>query len=123
MAIAAGATLDISGIAGTGTSIATLTQQSTLGDGRGELGDKTLTLSRARGAFDGVIQGTGGLILGGGTQTFLTANTYTGATTIAGGTLALAATGSIAASRGVALATGGTFDISGVSGAGTAIAG
>ncbi|MGU3451629.1 autotransporter-associated beta strand repeat-containing protein [Methylobacterium sp. 391_Methyba4] len=123
MAIAAGATLDISGIAGTGTSIATLTQQSTLGDGRVELGDKTLTLSRARGAFDGVIQGTGGLILGGGTQTFLTANTYTGATTIAGGTLALAATGSIAASRGVALATGGTFDISGVSGAGTAIAG
>ncbi len=49
------------------------------------------------------------------------ANSYTGLTTITAGTLALLNSGSIATSSGVSLATGATFDISQLSGAGTTI--
>ena len=47
-------------------------------------------------------------------------NTYTGSTTIEAGTFALTGAGSVATSSQIALATGGTFDIQGVTTAGGA---
>lgn len=57
--------------------------------------------------------------LGAGTLTLEAVNTYTGATTITAGTLALSGAGSIASSIGVLV--DGTFDISGITGAGTSV--
>ena len=107
------ATFDISGT-NSGTSIKTLS-----GSGSVALGTKTLTLTNASDNFAGAIGGSGGFTLAAGTQTLSAVNGYTGATTITAGTLALAGAGSIANSSGVAV--NGTFDISGVSGAGTSI--
>ncbi len=83
------ATFDIAGTT-SGTSIKTLS-----GSGVVALGARTLTLTNASGNFAGVIGGTGGFTLAGGTETLSGANTYTGATTISAGTLAISATGSI----------------------------
>lgn len=99
-------TFDISG-ATAGASVTGLT-----GSGAVALGSRTLTISNAASAFGGSIGGTGGLTVGGGTQTLTGANTYTGATTISpGATLAINGAGSIAASRGIT--NQGTLDISG----------
>jgi outer membrane autotransporter protein len=69
----------------------------------------------------GVISGAGGVaITQGGSATLSGTNTYTGATTIAGGTLALVGPGSISSSSGVTVSSGGVFDISGVTGTGSA---
>ena len=101
---------DISGTTA-GATIATL---SGVAGSSVNLGNQTLTLSNASGAFAGVISGTGGLTLGGGIETLTGINTYSGATIINGGTLALAGTGSIAASNGVNIAGAtGVLDISG----------
>ncbi|PAY05570.1 autotransporter [Bradyrhizobium sp. UFLA03-84] len=87
------------------------------------LGAKTLTITRAVGAYDGVIQdggiggGTGGnvSVAYGGLAIFGGLNTYTGLTTInAAGELDLINGGSIASSK--ALINNGTFNISGASG-------
>ncbi|WP_274704719.1 autotransporter-associated beta strand repeat-containing protein [Aquabacter cavernae] len=71
--------------------------------------------------ISGVIGTAGGTLtkLGTGTLTLTAANTYTGATTITAGTLALSGSGSIATSASVLV--DGTFDISGISGAGTSV--
>uniref|UniRef100_A0ABS3M9F0 Autotransporter domain-containing protein n=4 Tax=Pseudomonadota TaxID=1224 RepID=A0ABS3M9F0_9BRAD len=83
------------------------------------LGAKTLTITRAVGTYNGVIQdggiggGTGGnvTIALGGLARFGGANTYTGLTTInAGGELDLMSGGSIASSK--AVINDGIFDIS-----------
>ena len=78
-------TLDIS--APSGTSIKSLTSTGTV-----ELGSQTLTLTAASGTFSGVIQGSGNLVLAGGTETLTGINTYTGTTTVTGGTLRLGST-------------------------------
>jgi autotransporter-associated beta strand protein len=101
-----------------GASIITL-----MGGGNVALGAKALTVTTGSTTFAGVIAdggiggGTsGGLIIGGGTQTLSGINTYTGTTSISSGaTLALFGTGSIANSSGVI--DNGTFDIAQTSGA------
>ncbi|WP_331317200.1 autotransporter outer membrane beta-barrel domain-containing protein [Methylobacterium mesophilicum] len=106
----------VGALTGTGTAGAsgaiTLAGNAALG-GRG-----TLTLS---GTIDDGGNGYGLSKVGPGTAILTAANTYTGTTTISGGRLALAGSGSIGASSGVALATGGTFDIAGRTGTGTAV--
>lgn len=62
-----------------------LTFASLSGSGTVTLGSHTLTLSDASGAFSGVIQGTSGLVVSGGTEILAGTNTYTGGTTITGG--------------------------------------
>ncbi len=79
--------------------------------GRTVLGFNKLQITVSSTTYGGVLSGTGGIGINGGTQTLTGTNTYTGATTLDGGTLALSGTGSIAASSGVTNA--GTFDISG----------
>ncbi|APD11369.1 hypothetical protein UC34_18155 [Pandoraea vervacti] len=100
-----GGVFDISGVTA-GTSIKALA-----GGGAVRLGSQTLSLTNASGAFDGVIDGAGGIHLVGGTQTLTGVNTYSGATTIDNGAaLALTGAGSVASSSGVA--NNGTLDIS-----------
>jgi fibronectin-binding autotransporter adhesin len=77
-------TFDLSGT-GSGASIKTLS-----GSGTVALGAQTLTLTNASDNFAGVIGGSGGFTLAGGTQTLSGQNTYTGLTTITNGTLTLA---------------------------------
>jgi len=51
------------------------------------LGSKTLTISNGSTTYAGIIGGTGGLTLTGGTEILTGTNTYTGGTTISAGTL------------------------------------
>jgi autotransporter-associated beta strand protein len=89
-----------------GASITTLS-----GSGQVNLGAQTLTLTAAQDTFAGVIGGTGGLTVAGGSETLTGTNIFTGATAIdSGASLLLAGTGSIATSSGVV--DNGTFDIS-----------
>lgn len=86
--------------------------KSLAGDGTVRLGARTLTLTAAGDDFDGLIEGTGGLTLDGGTQTLTGDNTYTGATTVTGGTLRIngdqsAATGLTTVKTGGALGGSG----------------
>ena len=98
--IASGAQLILAGGAGIASSsvvdngvlniaapTATPQIQSLAGSGTVSLGAQTLQLTNASGNFAGVIAGTGGLILGGGTQTLSGISSYAGATQINGGTL------------------------------------
>jgi fibronectin-binding autotransporter adhesin len=70
---------DISGTS-SGTSIVSLA-----GSGSVKLGAQSLTLSNASAPFDGVIEGSGGLIVAGGLELLTGSNTYTGGTTINNG--------------------------------------
>lgn len=109
--VTANGTLDISATAN-GASVAGLT-----GGGRVALGGRTLMLTNAAGAFSGVIDGTGGLVLNGGMQTLSGISTYTGATTINGGTLALSGAGRLSAASAISLmGSGATLDLSAASG-------
>ncbi len=73
------------------------------------------TAATAAAAFNGVIQGSGGLIVNGGTQSLGGVNQYTGATVIGNaGTLALAGAGSIATSS--AVRNDGTFNLAAANG-------
>lgn len=105
------ATLDISAITPSFAAITTLAGSSS---GIVNLGTKGLFITNGSTEFAGVIQGTGGLEVGGGTQTLTGVNTYTNATQIdAGATLALKGSGSIASSLYVAFSgAGATLDIS-----------
>lgn len=105
------ATLDISAIIPSFAAVSTLAGNSS---GVVNLGSKGLFITNGSTEFAGVIQGTGGLEVGGGTQTLSGVNTYSNVTQIDGGaTLALKGSGSIANSLYVALAGGGaTLDIS-----------
>jgi autotransporter-associated beta strand protein len=111
--VGAGATFDISQLTGTTTTIVTL--NSSGGAGTVTLGAKTLGIGGTGGSFSGVIQGTGGFVVGAGaSQTLTGTNTYTGETSISDtGTLFLSGSGSIAQSKEVNLLGTGIFDISG----------
>ena len=85
----AGATFDISGLTGSGTTIKALSGLAT--GTTVQLGAKSLTVnSDASTTFNGVIAGTSGSLVkqGTGTLTLTGANTYTGGTTVSAGTLA-----------------------------------
>lgn len=105
------ARLDISGITGSFAPITTLAGSSS---GVVNLGTKGLFITNGSTEFAGVIQGTGGLEVGGGTQTLSGVNTYSNVTQIdTGSTLALKGGGSIASSLYVAFSgSGATLDIS-----------
>ena len=90
------------------------------GSGQVTLGGQTLTITHGAHTFSGVIAGSGGLTVAGGTEGLSGDDTYTGATTIdPGAVLKLVGSGSIAASSVVT--DNGTFDISGVTGSAAAI--
>ncbi|MFL9499030.1 autotransporter domain-containing protein [Rhodopseudomonas palustris] len=130
--VGAGASFDISGITA-GATIATLA-----GAGTVALGNRTLTLSSASTAFDGVMTGSGGLTLATGRQTLTGTNSYSGPTTVNAGTLivngsivhsaTLVGSGGTLAGTGTAgnvtVASGGTLAPgSGVAGTSLSIAG
>lgn len=106
------ATFDISAITPSFAAITTLAGSSS---GVVNMGAKGLFITNGSTEFAGVIQGTGGLEVFGGTQTLSGVNTYSNTTQIdAGATLALKGSGSIANSASVTFTpgAGGTFDIS-----------
>ena len=69
-----------------GTSITSLA-----GAGSVVLGAQSLRITNGANTFTGVISGSGGLIIAGGTQVLSNTNTYTGGTTVTRGTLQLGA--------------------------------
>lgn len=94
-------TLDASGATGTKLAFAALT-----GAGTVNIGALPLVLSAASGNFSGVIQGTAGVEIAGGTQILSGANTYTGTTTIdSGATLQVGNGGSSGALASVSAVT------------------
>lgn len=106
------AAFDISAITPSSAAITTLAGSSS---GVVNMGSKGLFITNGSTEFAGVIQGTGGFEVGGGTQTLSGVNTYSNTTQIdAGATLALKGSGSIANSASVTFkpGAGGTFDIS-----------
>ncbi|GMO16565.1 autotransporter outer membrane beta-barrel domain-containing protein [Bradyrhizobium ottawaense] len=105
------ATFDISGAAVPFNVITALAGSSS---GVVNMGGNGLVMTNASTEFAGVIQGTGGLEVFGGTQTLSGVNTYSNATQIdAGATLALKGAGSIADSAFVSFsAANATLDIS-----------
>ncbi|KNY19054.1 autotransporter-associated beta strand repeat-containing protein, partial [Methylobacterium sp. ARG-1] len=106
VALAAGASFDIAGLSGAGTTIASLSDTAAGQAGTVTLGTKTLTLADAGGSFGGTITGTGGLSLTGGRQILTGTSTYTGATTVADATLEI--DGVLSASE-VTVRRGGTL--------------
>ncbi|MCJ9706431.1 autotransporter-associated beta strand repeat-containing protein, partial [Bradyrhizobium sp. SHOUNA76] len=105
------ATFDISASSFPFNAITTLAGNSS---GIVNMGGNGLFITNGSTEFAGVIQGTGGLEIGGGTQTLTGVNTYSNVTQIdSGGTLALKGSGSIASSLYVAFSgAGATLDIS-----------
>ncbi|MHC1949560.1 autotransporter outer membrane beta-barrel domain-containing protein [Bradyrhizobium sp. UFLA06-06] len=106
--VVANSAFDISGLAGTSTSI-----QSLAGSGNVALGAKTLTITNGSDTFAGAIGGTGGLALTGGTQTLSGTNSYSGATTVNGGTLRAGAVNAFSAASAVTAGAGTTIDLNG----------
>ena len=99
--------LDISGLA------SGLTITSLAGNGTVNLGSRTLTFGNAAGTFSGVIGGTGGLTLTGGTETLTGANTYSGGTTLIGGTLSISSDANLGATSGGVILDGATLHTTG----------
>ncbi|MFB6458292.1 autotransporter outer membrane beta-barrel domain-containing protein [Bradyrhizobium tunisiense] len=106
--VVANGAFSISGITAAGTSI-----QSLAGTGTVALGAKNLTITNANDQFAGVIGGTGGVTLAGGTQTLSGSNNYTGATTVNGGILRAGAANTFSAASAFTVASGGTLDLAG----------
>jgi autotransporter-associated beta strand protein len=104
-------TFDISASSFPFNAITTLAGSSS---GVVNMGSNGLFISNGSTEFAGVIQGTGGLEVGAGTQTLSGVNTYSSVTQIdTGATLALKGSGSIASSLYVAFSgAGATLDIS-----------
>ncbi len=117
--VTANGTFDITGVT-SGTTISSLA-----GSGAVELGGNNLVITAGSTEFSGVIGGSGGLEISGGTQTLSGVNTYTNVTQIdPGATLALKGNGSIGYSLYVAFLpfSTSTFDISQTN-AGASVAG
>ena len=106
--VVANGTFSISGITAAGTNI-----QSLAGTGTVALGAKNLTITNANDVFAGVIGGTGGLTLTGGTQTLAGGNTYNGATNVNAGTLRAGAANTLSAASAFTVASGGMLDLAG----------
>lgn len=106
--VVANGTFNISGITAAGTNI-----QSLAGTGTVALGVKNLTITNANDVFAGVIGGTGGLTLTGGTQTLAGGNTYNGATNVNAGTLRAGAANTLSAASAFTVASGGMLDLAG----------
>jgi outer membrane autotransporter protein len=122
----AAGTFDISGT----TAGATISSLDGVANSRVTLGTQTLTILNGftttdginpvkyagmfQGNFAGIIQGTGGLTIAGGTQVLSGINTYTGATNINAGNLVV--NGSIASSSVVNVNSGGILSGSGTLG-------
>lgn len=113
------AALDVSGIAASSATVASLSGAAT---GTVTIGDKTLVVSNGQGAstpgdagnFAGNISGNGGVEIAGGTQVLSGINTYQGDTHIGGGKLVVSAdanlgTGALTLDGGT-LETTATFD-------------
>lgn len=88
-ALAISGTFDATAASGTALSFTSLS-----GSGSVAMGAHSLTLSKAAGSFSGVISGTSGLVIAGGTEILAGENTYTGGTTIASGATLQLGTGS-----------------------------
>jgi len=92
------------------------------GSGNVKLGGNSVILTNASDTFSGVISGTGGLTVNGGTEKISGSNSYTGVTTIGlttgttAATLAITGAGSIATSSNVNVTKNGVFDTSKASG-------
>ena len=92
------------------------------GAGNVKLGGNSVILSNASDTFSGIISGSGGLTVNGGTEKISGSNSYTGVTTIGmttgttAATLAITGAGSIASSSNVDVTKNGAFDISKASG-------
>ncbi|WP_133646334.1 autotransporter-associated beta strand repeat-containing protein [Paraburkholderia flava] len=113
-AVVAG-TFDLSGL----TAGTTLPLHSLSGAGTVTLGANNLLLTAAADTFGGVIGGTGGLAIVGGTETLTGVNTYSGITNIsAGSTLKLTGAAQIGQGQSLALVSG-TLDLSGLTGGST----
>lgn len=110
--LASASLLDIDGTLDISGSLIDATVRALTGSGSVVLGSRDLTLSDASGTFAGIISGSGGITVDGGTQTLSGNNTYTGYTVInTGAGLALAGSGQ--AGTGSTLVNNGGFDISG----------
>ena len=94
VALATGATFDISGLNGY-TTIKGLYDTADGQAGSVVLGDVDLRLNDASGSFGGVISGLGGLTIERGVQTLTGQNTYLGLTTLKGGMLVLDGAGRV----------------------------
>ncbi|WP_161808145.1 autotransporter-associated beta strand repeat-containing protein [Mesorhizobium sp. 1M-11] len=100
-------------ISGTTLPFSSITSLAGTSSGTVELGSKGLVITNGSTDFAGVIKGSGGVEIAGGTQTLSGVNTYTNATQIdAGATLALKGSGSIASSAYVGFVSNGVLDIS-----------
>lgn len=82
------------------------------GSGTVALGARYLTVTDAAGTFSGVISGTGGFAIAGGTETLTGVSTLTGSVSVTAGTLVLSGSGNLAAASGVSV--GGTLDVTAV---------
>ncbi|WP_157019364.1 autotransporter family protein [Mesorhizobium xinjiangense] len=105
--VVANATFDISAAAG-GASI-----RSLAGSGTVELGAQRLTITAANDLFSGIIQGTGGLTLTGGTEGLSGPNSYSGPTFVRAGTLRAEASDTFSFFSAHRVASGGTLDLGG----------
>jgi fibronectin-binding autotransporter adhesin len=104
---AAAGTFDISGT----SSGATITTLNGVTNSHVTLGGQTLTISNGSTTYAGIIQGSGGLTVAGGTQTLSGANTYTGATNVTAGTLQAGATTTFAQNSAHTIASGATLSL------------
>lgn len=97
-------TFDISGANGSASL------QSLSGNGTVTLGSNNLALTNANGTFSGTIQGTGGVVMDGGTERLSGINTYTGGTTLNGGTLQVSSDANLGDASGALNFNGGTLE-------------
>ena len=115
--VAAAVTLGTSGSAVLDLNNQNQTLGSLSGGGGGAgtvtLGSATLTIGGGGGVFDGVVSGTGQVVMNGsGTQVFTAANQYSGGTVISNGTLAVAnSSGSGIGPGNLLIAPGGTLQL------------
>jgi len=111
IAASIGVSVTTSGMFDISSATSNVTIATLSGDASGMvfLGAQSLILAKASTTFNGIIGGSGGLILLGGTETLAGSNTYSGETLVLGGTLVV--TGDISPSSGVAIGAGGMLQI------------